>query len=269
MAIFNESFTDNLLVLNEKKTREEYRKRSAKKYFNFEPDKPGSDNGTITDTKGKRYKFVTDEKYKSNDGKMHKSSTHAKIHDSDSTIVANSDIYKLKGSHKGERIKAAIEHEIGHQNLHNYHPDNKTVDTKNRNFETFRRLAADSNVNVGNPSYNKLLKEYLKTSTASSDDVKDRLKSIRAAEKYENKQSDHTKAEEFEADRFAANRTSDRAVRNMIKNVYRNQDRDIKAGKNPNQTVSSDDTKREGHIDQAQRLKALKDKEIKNGKAYK
>lgn len=268
MAIFNESFTDNLLALNEKKTREEYRKRSAEKYFNFKPDKPGSSNGTITDKKGKQYRVTTDETETLKDGSKRKIPMQAKINDSDSTINISSDIYKMKGSHKGERIKAAVEHEIGHQNLHNYNPDNKTVDSSNRNFETFRRIYSGSNLNVSNPSYAKHMKDYLATSTASDNDVSDRLKSIKAAEKYENKKAEHANVEEFEADRYAANHTSDRAVRNMIKDVYRKQEKDLKSGKcDPN--VDPKKSKEIGDIDKSQRLKALKDKEIRNGKAYK
>ena len=47
MAIFNELATD-LMVLNEKKTQEEYARRRFKEKYNFEPDKPGSNTGTIT-----------------------------------------------------------------------------------------------------------------------------------------------------------------------------------------------------------------------------
>ena len=46
MSIFNKEAT--LIALNEMKTREEYARRSFKKKYNFKPDKPGSDVGTIT-----------------------------------------------------------------------------------------------------------------------------------------------------------------------------------------------------------------------------
>lgn len=268
MAIFNEAFTDNLIVLNEKKTREEYRRRAAEKHFKFEPDKPGSKDGTITDKKGKQYQLETDKYYVRPDGTKFKKGTSAKSDNANSKININSDIFKLKGSNHGERIKAAIEHEIGHQNLHNFHPDNKTVDPKNRNVESFRRSATRAGISASDPNYSALLKRYLSKSTATDEDLKDRQKSLKAAEKYENTKSSHTKAEEFEADRYAANQTSDRAVRNMIKNVYRNQEKELKkSGISSN--IDKNKTKEEGNIDKANRLKALKDKEIRNGKAYK
>lgn len=269
MAIFNEMTTDfGLVVLNEKKTREEYARRSFKKKYNYEPSKEDPNIGTITDKKGKQYKIVTDETDILKDGSKRKRPTQARVNDADSTIDINSDIYKMKGSHKGESIKAAIEHEIGHQNLHNYNPNNKTVNSSNRNFETFRRMHSGSKINISDPKYAKQIEDYLATSTASDNDVSERLKTIRAAEKYENKKTDHASVEEFEADRYAANQTSDRAVRNMIKNVYRKQEKDLKSGKYDS-SVDTKKSKEIGDIDKSQRLKALKDEEIRNGKAYK
>ena len=49
MPIFNEEYT--LITLSEMKTREEYARRSFKKKYNFKPDKPGSNSGTIKDKK--------------------------------------------------------------------------------------------------------------------------------------------------------------------------------------------------------------------------
>lgn len=39
-------------LLLEMKSKEENRKESFKKKYNFEPDKPGSNTGTITDKNG-------------------------------------------------------------------------------------------------------------------------------------------------------------------------------------------------------------------------
>ena len=270
MAIFNEAFTDNFMILNEKKTREEYSRRAAEKHFKFEPDKPGSKDGTITDKRGKKYQLETDKYYVRPDGTKSKKDTSSKPDNVNSKININSDIFKLKGSNHGERIKAAIEHEIGHQNLHNFHPNNKTVDPKNRTVESFRRSATRAGIDASDPNYSTLLKRYLDKSTATDEDIKDRQKSLKAAEKYENPNSPHTKAEEFEADRYAANQTSDRAVRNMIKNVYRNQEKRLEKSKSEDiSDIDKKKTKEEGDIDKASRLKALKDKEIRNGKAYK
>ena len=73
MAIFNEEAT--LIALNEKKTREKYARRSFKKKYNFEPDKPGSSKGTITDKAGKKYRID-----------MNAKETHANTGSEDSSI---------------------------------------------------------------------------------------------------------------------------------------------------------------------------------------
>ena len=56
----------------------------------------------------------------------------------------------------------------------------------------------------------------------------------------------------------------------MIKNVYRNQEKRLEKSKSEDiSDIDKKKTKEEGDIDKASRLKALKDKEIRNGKAYK
>lgn len=67
MAYFNKETTLN--ILNEKKSTEEYHRRSFKKKYNFEPDKPGSDTGKIT-VDGKKYDVDMKAKNTSSDTKV-------------------------------------------------------------------------------------------------------------------------------------------------------------------------------------------------------
>lgn len=331
MAIFNESYTD-LMILNEKKTREEYAKRSIMKKYNFEPDKPGSSTGTITDKQGKKYRV-----------NMNADQTRAHTQRYDSHIDIGKDLYKLKGSHKGERRDAALQHEIGHQNLHNIDPDNKTTDTKNRsnkffdtelariaknatgeninsnNIDTMRKIAHKLTVKSRTDLHDRIdemddpddVRDYIqdlygkwqyfvKTGTDEEQDRRD--KDFEKAKKFSKEsKSDHATAIEFEADRFAANRTSERAVKKSIGEVKKNDRKeaskhfkkrtdaykgylsdDVKSGrvskedaKDFRKAIEQDekeDLKRneeERKTDFEQRSKALKDKDLRNAKTYK
>lgn len=331
MAIFNESYTE-LMVLNEKKTREEYAKRAIKKKYNFEPDKPGSSTGTITDKQGKKYRV-----------NMDANQTRAYTQRYDSHIDIGKDLYELKGSHKGERRDAVLQHEIGHQNLHNIDPDNKTTDTKNRSNKFFdtelariAKNATGENINSNNiytmrkiahkltvKSREDLHKEidkmddpdevryyienlydkwryFVKTGTDEEQDRRD--KDFEKAKKFSKEsKSDHATATEFEADRFAANRTSERAVKKSIGESKKNSRKeaskyfkkrtdaykgylsdDVKSGRVSKENAKDfrkaieqdekEDLKRdeeERKTDFEQRSKALKDKDLRNAKTYK
>lgn len=304
MAIFNELATD-LMILNEKKTREEYARRRFKEKYNFEPDKPGSNTGTITDKAGKKYKVDM------KPGKMDVGlgeidiPTSAEIYGDnakDSKINIDKNFFKIKGSHKGERRDAMLQHEIGHQNLHNAHAENKTVDKKNRTMEVYKNVAkgyvkdnsgvdvsSDKDVNRitsdGKSAHEKrkeindngeTAKHYAKK-LGSKEERKQRNADLEVAKHYE-KKSPHANAFEYEADRFAANRTSERAVKKGVSNAYKLARKDydktfdaITGGygygygrkefnKNMNNTAE---------VDMRQRSKALKDDAMRKAKSYK
>lgn len=304
MAIFNELATD-LMILNEKKTREEYARRRFKEKYNFEPDKPGSNTGTITDKAGKKYKVDM------KPGKMDVGlgeidiPTSAEIYGDnakDSKINIDKNFFKIKGSHKGERRDAMLQHEIGHQNLHNAHAENKTVDKKNRTMEVYKNVAkgyvkdnsgvdvsSDKDVNRitsdGKSAHEKRKEINDKGETAkhyakklgSKEERKQRNADLEVAKHYE-KKSPHANAFEYEADRFAANRTSERAVKKGVSNAYKLARKDydktfdaITGGygygygrkefnKNMNNTAE---------VDMRQRSKALKDDAMRKAKSYK
>lgn len=223
MPIFNKEAT--LIALNEKKTREEYARRRFKKKYNFEPDKPGSSKGTITDG-GKKYKVDIGKSnyiYKDSDHKI-KRDTISDLSSKDSTIYLGSNKYfKLKGSNKGERRDAVLQHELGHQNLHNINHANKTTDKNKRTEDVYNAVEKASGQNK-DPVHKKLYTGY---STATSSDKEKRNRALeRATELSSSKQVHSVSPIEFEADRYSANRTSKGAVKRALRNAYRNEKRD-------------------------------------------
>lgn len=304
MAIFNELATD-LMILNEKKTREEYARRRFKEKYNFEPDEPGSNTGTITDKAGKKYKVDM------KPGKMFVGlgaidvPTSAEIYGDnakDSKINIDKSLFKIKGSHKGERRDAMLQHEIGHQNLHNTHAENKTVDKKNRTMEVYKNVtkgyvkdnsgvdvSSDKDVNLitsdGKSTHEKrkeindqggIAKHYAKK-LGSKEERKQRNADLEVAKHYE-KKSPHANAAEYEADRFAANRTSEKAIKKGVRNAYK------LARKDYNKTFDAitggygdEDGRKEfkknmnnaAEVDMRQRSKALKDDAMRKAKSYK
>ena len=331
MAIFNECTTDFLLL--EKATREEYRKRSFKKKYNYEPSKEDPDVGTITDKQGKKYRvdmrnkkkdmaevnfkdkdgnWITDKNGKPiskkfhtmevSDGKGGKQTqirqTAADVHDDDSTVFIDKNFWKLKGSHKNERRDAILQHELGHQNLHNISPNNKTVDKDKRHYDVAKNLirgstkdatgidldsdkdlkkAIDQHPTYGhlpekfkpsvksvrNAEYRSVIHpDYEKSATKNKDEINKRLKDLNTAKKFETN-AQHAHAYEFEADRYAANRTSERAVKKGVANVYKLMKKDYPEGlarKTINQT---------GEADMAARKKALNSDEMRKAETYK
>lgn len=304
MAIFNELATD-LMILNEKKTREEYARRRFKEKYNFEPDKPGSNTGTTTDKAGKKYKVdMKPGKMDAGMGVEIDTPTSAEIYGDnakDSKINLDKNFFKIKGSHKGERRDAMLQHEIGHHNLHNTHAENKTVDKKNRTMEVYKNvisgsvkdnLGADisSDDDVDQIAYGdnahesrkqindqgETAKHYAKK-LGSKEERKQRNADLEVAKHYE-KKSPHANAAEYEADRFAANRTSEKAIKKGVRNAYK------LARKNYDKTFDDvtdgygdEDDRKEfkknmnnaAEVDMKQRSKALKDDAMRKAKSYK
>lgn len=325
MPIFNKEAT--LSAINEMKTREEYARRRFKKKYNFEPDKPGSSKGTITDKAGKKYHVDTRPDKDIN--------TRAVTHSKDSHIDLDKNYFKIKGSHKGERRDAILQHEIGHQNLHNWNYENKTVDNKNRSEAVFKRSVDKAVKNSTGKDFNSdediydiahsmyknsdasihgyfdslspsKLREVIykqgfgaekyKATIGSKEDEKRRDSDYQKAKKFEKGAARHTNANEFEADRFAANRTSERAIKKGLSNSYRiskknnekavrkekardkswaynNFDKDTAKhySKSRSKKLDADlkNYKKDVEIDKQQRAKVLKDPDMRRAETYK
>lgn len=277
MPIFNKEAT--LIALNEKKTCEEYARRSFKKESNFKPDKPGSKQGTITDMHGKKYHVDTDP------GKG--VDTGADTWSKDSHIDLDKKFFRLKGSNHGERRKAILQHEIGHQNLHNWNPDNKTVDRKNRSMESIKDDAITTIKNsIGKDYSSKPDERIFKVADVDAEGYR---KTIGTEEERERRNSDlkkakkyakegHTNAQEFEADRFAANRTSESSLKKGLRNInkyVRKENLEASKKNAPEGGTPKEYKRRIGKFnssidsDYTQRSKALKDKDLRAAKTYK
>lgn len=268
MAIFNEAFTDNLMVLNEKKTQEEYARRRFKEKNNFEPGKDDANIGTITDkASGKKYK-VDMRKSKDIDlgnGKSKKRETFSDLDSEDSTIYLDKKFFHLKGSNKGERRDAVLQHEIGHQNLHNLNPKNNTVDSKNRTLDTYMSIHASKGSKYLTKDNIDRAQEYVDSSSASEYDVKKRKDGIEASKKYEKSNRKMPRFFEIEADRYAANHTSDNAVRKSLRNMRKEDKRE--AHNSGKRLTKSDNSESKDKYDI--RSKALDDKDLKKSEIYK
>ena len=250
MAIYNYNY------IMEMKSKEEYRRDSFKKKYNYKPDINNKDKGYIR-TNGKSYRIDIDMKNKS---------TCADLQNKNSKIMLGKDFFKLKGSNHNERRDAVLQHEIGHQNLHNIHPQNLTTDIKNRTEKVVDTIIKNNEKKKGinfdslpkEEKENKF-KEYDRnkclTYLANDEDKNRRNKSLEFARKYETNDK-HSNAEEFEADRYSANKTSESSLKKGLRNI------------NKINSKNSNDNK-ERTEDYLQRSKALKDKNMRNSEVYK
>lgn len=257
MPIFNEEYT--LITLSEMKTREEYARRSFKKKYNFKPDKPGSNSGTIT---------VDGEKINI---KMGADKTVAHLLDKDSTIdIKDKTFFKLKGSNNSDRRDAMLKHEIGHQKLHNIHPDNKTVDNDKRSINQYRSSVsylAGKDKDKLSLSMDDIrdMNKYFKNATKDPSKIKERDDSLNAAKKYASDKYPHAKDVEYEADRYSANHSSEGSIKRGIRNTYKV---DKQSAKKSGFTITPEKN-REIADDIDRRSRALKDKKLKGSKVYK
>ena len=180
------------------------------------------------------------------------------------TINIDSNFFKLKGTKmKGpNRQKAALQHEVGHATLHSYNPN---VDTTNKHALTKEMLdahiddaieevlhdAREKGIIKKSDNYDnseiarglsdelghKLAakyKDYVDYTNQDELDKKIRLDARNAAMKYlpnivdYNAYSKHTTAEEFEADRYAANKIDESSVKRATRELYKKTKKEVK-----------------------------------------
>ena len=119
-------------------------------------------------------------------------------------------------------------------------------------------------------------KKYFK-STGSKDERKQRNADLEKAKRFE-KNVSHVNAAEFEADRYAANRTSENAIKKGIRNTYKlNRKNQEKTYNQATAGYGDEESKKQykkqmndnAEIDMRQRSKALKDKDMRDAKTYK
>ena len=267
--ILNESTDEEIFIesmeelFEEKATRDEYVMRRFKDKYKYDPK-----SGTI-EVEGQRYKVVLPDKsgieYIDNPtGFGPKQVASASVTRMD-TINKNGalhlgpEFFALKDD---KRRDAILKHELGHSKLHSTVAGYKYTDTSKiskemviNEIDLCCRLRRDAinKMNDGKDSYitndyiisihenmRSNLSDYVKCSTASEMQSKVRADARKAANKYIPKNIDdgvdrtHANAMEFEADRYAANHSSERHLkrglrdRNRIVSKPKNLERQLK-----------------------------------------
>ena len=313
-----------LNIITEKKTKEQYRMDKFKKTHNFKPDKPGSKTGTIL-VDGKRQRVDLDTKsgiFKHVDGQYYQRVLGANLHDKDSTIYLTDDFFKTKNP---KRSEAMLQHEIGHTKMHSTNPHSIAIDKKklnpqiiktqvNTQWLTMKKLYkqygfSNSDIEAMKdetvkslyeqiPKSDKIdyMKIFKKVAKKNPEYVKGRNDIYNKAKKYDNGNNPHVNANEIEADRYAANRTSEKDLKRGLRETYKKTlstkgvQKQIKSSiqaMNMNETGKrnikgqstkmpkkyvSDQRKESNKLaseDYRMRVKALKDKDLRNSKYYK
>lgn len=282
----------------EKKSREKYRVDKFKKEYNFIPDYTKDKFGNIGTilVDGKRIDVDMDIHSKTanieQDGMTIpvQRQISAKTSTVPEGIILDKNVFNLKNKN---RMKALLNHEIGHLKMHSTQPDSKMRDPK---FVSPANINALVDQQIGQfaaflgdmtPADKRELKlelmgqidskGYLKTGDMNKDVRRIRDLCWKTAQKYAKKDIYHANPQEFEADRYAANKSGSkhlkRALRDYVRRsmkVYNKQD-----NKNVNKTMRKEihrgiaqlNTMHSG--DYNARARALKDKDLQNASIYK
>ena len=322
----DELSNDNLFT--EKATTEQYRLSKFKQKYHYDPT-----NKTIV-VNGETYKVDLDNyksgtvPIRNNDGSICRNANgkvactirHMSVQTSsdDPIITFDEDFFKLKNT---KRMDAMLQHEIGHSKMHSMNPKSSHIDTSIISSEQFAEFVKTNWKDVEDqitenfkdimgrvPTreekkwiqeqtqdyFERRKKEYMQLST---DDSKKKIRDdmIKIARKYEKRlESSHANTKEFEADRYAANRTSEKDVKRAIRDSYKQGETDralnkqiraknkinkdkAKEGESYIQYDASKDNRdllkkeihKAGSADMKARSKALKDKDLRDSKIYK
>lgn len=275
-------------VFMEKKTTAEYALDKFKRDYQYDPKTKtivvdGKTYNVNIITKGARTAVIVNGKTV---WSYNTTSTEFTGHNTE--IKLDQNFFKLKGK---SRRNAALQHEIGHAKFHTYDLDNKTTDkramtadilydnineTINREINKLREsgIIKETDTDKTNPIAAKKVNDtlrkmipkaryYAQFANKDERDQKIRMDVRNAAKRYKPKNvnykyyPDHTTAEEFEADRHAANKTSERDIKRATRNMYKLVKKDTKGDKLKSQNIKA-------QIDMNQRSKALKDTKLRN-----
>lgn len=158
-------------------------------------------------------------------------------------IILDKKFFQLKDD---KRRAAVLQHEVGHGKLHNITPGNKTADRSKISRTMIMDEIAEQEEELKNyykqigfsdketAKYVQMWKDgikpnidgYLKMSTASEVEDKIRASARAAARKYvpkhnPNLDKTHTNANEFEADRYAANKVGERYIKRGVRETMK------------------------------------------------
>lgn len=294
-----EDANEDLQLFEEKASTFQYRLSKFKQKYQYNPQKK-----TIT-VDGDTYKCdLSNVKSGTADltvngmkcGKMIRS-LHAQTKVDDPEIILDENFFKLKNP---KRSDAMLQHEIGHTKYHNMASGNQHVapsgvslgyymDTLKDEYKAYSTVLAG--ISSKEDIYDRVKDqlppkdEYL--SKASKDQVRKdiRKEMIKIAKKYEKLDTTggHANFKEFEADRYAANKTSKKAVKTAIRDYEKHNSKSmpktIKATKRmvyDDSPVTTDEVKERRKVsnkmnadDYKTRSKALNDKDLATSKIYK
>jgi hypothetical protein len=232
---------EDLQLFEEKATREQYTLKRFKKKYNYDPQKKTItvDGDTykcnLDNYKGKTMTLTTDDGRK----QIVVRQLMASYVNSDPEIYIDRDFFKLNND---KRRDAVLQHEVGHTKLHNIAKDNphlkkdagispeiymQLLNTSYKlNMEQLRNAGYEITPEIKKELYTMMKSYYTTKEDYLSNLPKDKAQAklnaevrkqmIKIAKKYENTKTAHTNFQEFEADRYAANRTSTKNVKKAV-----------------------------------------------------
>ena len=270
----------------EKKTRDEYRREQFKTKYNFKPyDKTNPNEGTIR-VNGKTYDIDMGKSKLIEDSYGDKVERETQSETDTGKIWLDNNFFKLKNN---KRRDGVLNHELGHLKMHSIDP---YADHTDKNFITMTQYGNDRRdafryevkkrklekvTKQDRDSINKQL-DYLdsfedypkiaKNNSKNNKISKERDKVVNHIRKYENPKHRHLNTTEFEADRYAANKTSSKdfkkALRETSKHTFNNYKKENKLSKEEILRRRKKD-----ELDNKVRNTVLKDKILKDSKIYK
>ena len=286
--------------ITEKATREQYRMKAFKKKYNYNP----KDKSIIVD--GEKYYVDLDVnnpimKVKDGNGNFTTVArfTSANIMDDNGTINLDKNFFKLKNSGRRDPI---LKHEIGHIKSNaiknNGKAESASIQTNydayvKETFNTAKSFFKQLDIPMTDKEIMSIIKQQLKDAGITQSTYeptsaeRKKQKVIREIRAYIEKKytanrdayNDHTNYKEIEADRYAANHSSDSNLKKGLReyNKYNKSEksikRQLKASGAPSTKEVVDASRKKitrgGNDDYELRAKALKDKKIKDNSAYK
>ena len=224
-----------------------------------------------------------------------KRETSAEIGVDDPTIHLDKNFFKLK---KDDRRNAVLQHEVGHTKLHSTKGDSKAIDKSMKTNKMIDELLADTKtyyvenlkkMGVSEKdakesaerefrSEAKELYDDYKKGGFSKDDTRKKLResALSKLSKYKKSSNNHINTREFEADRYAANKTSASSLKKGVREYYKHRSKDFddpKYGKREYKLSlkSIDDSNFSDDIKKAARQNIMdnKDELIKRSNEYK
>ena len=286
--------------ITEKATREQYRMKAFKKKYNYNP----KDKSIIVD--GEKYYVDLDVnnpimKVKDANGNFTTVArfTSANIMDDNGTINLDKNFFKLKNSGRRDAI---LKHEMGHIKSNaiknNGKAESASIQTNydayvKEAFNTTKSFFKQLDIPMTDKEIMSIIKQQLKDAGITQSTYeptsaeRKKQKVIREIRAYIEKKytanrdayNDHTNYKEIEADRYAANHSSDSNLKKGLReyNKYNKSEksikRQLKASGAPSTKEVVDASRKKitrgGNDDYELRAKALKDKKIKDNSAYK